>query len=561
MTGLRLREQAQRHPLALLVSAALVLRLATLTWGIGLGRFSGWYHPDESKAWSSVVGFPGNYLTNRNFLYGTALQYTLGTLLLPFKYLWHYGHPLVPSLTYVQFAVLAVRAVHAVLGALTVALIYRLALRLWDRPTALLAAALLAVSFYHTLDSAFATLDVPMGFLVTLGLLLAAGAADAPGPREFAALGLVVGFLAGTKITGAALAVVPVAMALGAPRAERGRWVAGTAIAAAVAVTVFALSTPHVVLHPRAYLEFMAGQRLFYVDRYEQTPPAVALAWLRAMWIALTPPVALLALAGLVTGRAAPASRRVECGVLAFVAAQVLIWRGYLPPRFLLPLAPVLCAYAARALVLMSRAHAEALRRTGVALTALVPALSLAAVAGGIWTRWHDPRTSAARAIARLVPAGSTVGFATTGRAEAWTTHAWRYPVVDTIRHPLVAAQDGPAFLVVTGWTLDPMREALASGRLGPGDAWPDSLATFWYRYQVPAPEDFRFYARLLEGRSGYVPIGCWRPATPLPPEFSDQSVGLYRRDTLPGASPGPPPATCLGPCPAAAATTCLSRD
>ncbi len=90
---------------------------------------------------------------------------------------------------------------------------------------------------------------------------------------------------------------------------------------------------------------------------------------------------------------------------------------------------------------------------------------------------------------------------------------------------------------------------------------WPDSLASFWYRYQVPAPEDFRFYARLLEGRSGYVPIGCWRPATPLPPEFSDQSVGLYRRDTLPDASPGPQPATCLGPCPAAVATTCLSRD
>src|SRR5512135_693561 len=258
VTGLRLRGQAQRHPLALLVAAALVLRLATLTWGIGLGRFSGWYHPDESKAWSSVVGFPGNYLTNRNFLYGTALQYTLGTLLLPFQYLWHHGHPLVPSLTYLQFAVLAVRAVHAVLGALTVALIYRLALRLWDRPTALLAAALLAVSFYHTLDSAFATLDVPMGFLVTLGLLLAARAADAPGPREFAALGLVVGFLAGTKITGAALVVVPVAMARGAPQAERGRWVGGTAIAAAVPVTVFALSTPHVVLHPREYLEFMA---------------------------------------------------------------------------------------------------------------------------------------------------------------------------------------------------------------------------------------------------------------------------------------------------------------
>ncbi len=561
MTQLRLRERARRHPVALLVAAGLLLRLATLTWGIGLGRFSGWYHPDESKAWSSVVGFPSDYLSNRNFLYGTALQYTVGALLLPFRFLWHHGHPLVPSLTYIQFAVLAARAVHAVLGALTVALIYRLALRLWDRQTALLAATLLAISFYHTLDSAFATLDVPMGFLVTLGLLLSARAADSPGPGEFAAFGLALGFLAGTKITGAALAMAPVAMALGAPPVERRRWVAGAAIAAAAAVTVFALSTPHVVLHPRAYLDFMEQQHLFYVDRYEHTPLAVARAWLGAMWIALTPPVALLALAGLAAGRAAPAARRVEWGVLAFIAAQVLIWRGYLPPRFVLPMVPILCAYAARALVLVWRAPVTVLKWAGRGLAAVVPTLSLAAVAGGIWTRWHDPRTSAARAIARLAPAGATVGFATTARAEAWTTHAWRYPVVDTTRHPLVPVQDGPAFLVVTGWTLEPMRQALASGRLGAGDVWPDSLASFWYRYQVPAPEDFRFYARLLEGRSGYLLIGCWRPATPLPPEFSDRTIGLYRRDTLPGPSPRLPPAACLAPCPAGVATTCLSRD
>jgi 4-amino-4-deoxy-L-arabinose transferase-like glycosyltransferase len=539
MTRFRLRALAQRHPVAILVAAALVLRLATLTWGIGLDPSSGWYHADERKAWSSVVAFPGNYLSNRNFLYGTALQYAVGILLLPIKSFWHQWHRLVPSLSYVQFAVLSVRAVHAVLGALTVALIYRLALRLWDRPTALIAAALLAVSFYHTLNSAFATLDVPMGFLVTLGVILAARAADSPGPREFAVFGLALGFLAGTKITGAALAVAPLTMALGAQRAERRRWIAGTVIAVGVAVIVFVLSTPHVVLHPHAYLEFMAQQRLFYVDRHEHTPLAVARAWLRAMWTALTPPVALLALVGLVVGRAAPAARRVESGVLAFLAAQVLVWRGYLPPRFLLPLVPVVCAYAARALVLLARAHSPALRRVGPALTALVLALSLAAVAGGIWTRWHDPRTSAARAIVRLVPAGSTVGYATTARAESWTAHAWRYPVVDTMRYRLVAAMDGPAFLVVTGWTLETMRQALASGHLEPGYVWPDSLASFWYRYQVPAPEDFRFYSRLLEGRLGYVLVGCWSPATPLPPELSDRSVGLYRRDTVPGGGSG----------------------
>jgi len=523
----------RRRPVAVLVAVALALRLSTLTWGIGLGPFSGWYHADESKAWRSVVDFPGNYLSNPNFLYGTTLQYTLGALLLPFKRLWHSGHPLFSAISYTQFAVLAIRGVHAAMGAATVALIYRLAVRLWDRPTGILAAALLTLCFYHVLDSAFATLDVPMSFLVTLGLVLAGRAADSPGVREFVAIGLVLGYLAGSKITGAAFVVVPITMAITAPRAQRRKWIGGTALAAGVAATVFVLSTPHVVLHPGTYLSTMEQQRVLWVERYEHTPLAVARAWLRAMAIALTPPVALLALIGLGLGRAAPAARRLEWAILTYLAVQVLIWRGYLPPRFLLLITPILCGYAARALVLATAAPRAGLRRAAPALTAVVLALCLAAVLGGIWTRWRDPRTAAARAIARLVPAGSTLGLAATSRAEAWTDHAWRYPVVDTTRYRLSAAFDGPSFLVVTDWTLRPMEQALASGRLEPGYVWPDSLAAAWYHYRVPTPEDFRFYARLLSGRSGYVLIGRWDPATPLPVEF-DRSIRLYRRDPKP---------------------------
>src|SRR5437773_279142 len=97
-----------RHPVTALVVVGLALRLATLTWGMNLGPFSGWYHPDESKVWVSVVQFPRNYLTNRTFIYGTALQYTVGTLLYPFKRLWPAVHALAP-ITYQQFAVLAIR--------------------------------------------------------------------------------------------------------------------------------------------------------------------------------------------------------------------------------------------------------------------------------------------------------------------------------------------------------------------------------------------------------------------------------------------------------------------
>ena len=525
----RLWQLIRRHPIAVLAATALAFRLSTITWGIGLGPFSGWYHPDESKAWRSVVGFPGNYWSNRTFIYGTALQYTVGAVLFPFKQLWQSGHPLLPSITYLQFAVLVDRAAHAVLGAATVALIYRLGLRLWDEATALLAAALLTVCFYHVLDSALTTLDVPMGFLVTLGMLLAARAAHEPTVGRFVGLGAVLGYLTGTKITGASLVVVPIAMTITAPPAERRRWIAGTAIAVVVAAAVFGLTTPHAILNLRAYLDFMGYQRAVWLEAAGHTPLAIAQAWLRALSMTLLPPVAALALVGIGIGRATPAARRVEGAILAYLGAQVLIWRGYLPPRFLLPVLPILCAYAARALVLASTSPRAGLRRAAPVLTALVVVSSLTAALAGIWTRWMDVRTEAARDIAHLVPPGSTLGFATT-RADAWTDHRWRFPAVDTTRNRISATLDRPSFLLLSDWTLVPMQRALASGQLGPGYVWPESLATVWYHRQVPTPEEFRFFEELLGGRSDYRLVAHWKPATPLPVEFSDRGLWLYRR-------------------------------
>ena len=516
--------------IAVLVATALALRLATLTWGIGLGPFSGWYHPDEDKAWSSVVGFPDNYLSNRRFIYGTALQYTVGTLLFPFRRLWESGHPLFPSITYVQFAVLADRSVHALLGAATVGLTYQMALRLWDRATAVLAAAVLTVCFYHALGSALTTLDVPMGFLVTLGVLVTAHAADAPRVGRFVALGALLGFLAGTKITGAAFGIVPIAMAISAPRSERPRWIVGGGVAVVVAAVVFGLTTPHVILHPRAYLRFMEDQRAVWIGAARHSPLAIAWAWLRAMAIALMPPVALLALIGIAVGRVTPAARRLEIALLAYLASQVLIWRGYLPPRFLLPMTPIFCGYAARALVLATTSPHAGLRRAGPVLTALVLVSSLATVLGGIWTRWRDVRTEAAYAIAHALPSGATLGFATT-RADRRSDHSWRFPTVDTTRYRLSDVGDRPSFLIASDWTLVPVRRALESGRLGPGYVWPDSLSAVWYRRRVPSPEEFRFFEQLLAGRSGYRVVAHWKPATPLPVEFSDRGLWLYRRE------------------------------
>ena len=520
-----------RHPIVAIGALALVLRLSTLTWGTGLGAFGGWYHPDEPKAWRSVVEFPENYLTNRRFLYGTALQYTEGVVLLPFKLLWHSGHRPFRHVTYKQFAVILVRAFHALLGAATVVLLYRLALDLWDRKTALLAAALLAVAFLHVLDSALTTLDVPMGFLLMLGIFLSARAAETLRLREFVALGLVLGYLTGSKITGAAFVVVPLTFAFTAAPAKRRRWIMGLGVGGAVAIATFTLSTPHVIVDPWAYVEFMKRQRAVWVDEVSHAPWAVVKAWIRAMAIVLSPAVAALALIGLAIGRAARPVRRLEWAVLAYLAAQVIIWRGYLPSRFVLPLAPILCGYAARALVLISASPRPWLRRAGPVLTALVLGLALAEVLGGIWTEWRDPRTQAAAGISRLVPPGSTVGFAARGASTrnlpgtvffpgehgvTMRVHGaiggdyWIFPDVDSTRYRIVAASERPSFLVVSDWT--------------PG------LGEIWNTEQAPSAEQYRLHDRLLQENWGYLLVGYWAPATPLPVEFTFRSIGLYRR-------------------------------
>ncbi|HJU65485.1 MAG TPA: glycosyltransferase family 39 protein, partial [Gemmatimonadaceae bacterium] len=261
---------------------ALALRLATLTWGAGLGPYDGMYYPDEWGVWGSAQNFPGNYLTNQSFLHGTALQYVVGALLIPIKAWWEAGEPLIHGMNYAQFVLLSVRMAHVLLGALAVLLVYRLGKMLFDRATGLLAGALVAVSFYHVLTSAFTTLDVPASFFVLLTIILGARAARSGRWRDFAWLGVSAGLLLATRIT-VALAFVPVAVVLAfqlalprtgdvaprsgepsdeesAPPPGRGVLLLGAGVAAAAALLVFVVAMPHVILYPRGFLSAVSGQ-------------------------------------------------------------------------------------------------------------------------------------------------------------------------------------------------------------------------------------------------------------------------------------------------------------
>lgn len=75
----------QRWLLGAILLVGLALRLAPLTWGLPTSPHDDYYHPDETKVSRGMLDFPGNYLTNREFRYGSVVQYTQGLLLLPVK--------------------------------------------------------------------------------------------------------------------------------------------------------------------------------------------------------------------------------------------------------------------------------------------------------------------------------------------------------------------------------------------------------------------------------------------------------------------------------------------
>jgi hypothetical protein len=528
--------------LLLILGMALALRLATVTWGAGLRPYEGFYHPDEPKVWSVTAAFPEQYLTNRIYAYGTLVQNVLGALLSPVKALWRAGvrPPGFPG--YGHFVLVAQRVLHALLGTLTIWLAYRLGLRLFDRRTALLGAAVLAASFLHATVSALATLDVPAAFFAALVLLLGARSVESGRLRDWAWLGAAAGAMLATKVSGAVVLIVPAGLLLWSlARRDPGEapprraLLLGFALAGLIAAGVFALSTPQVVLHPQDYARYMAEQRRLWIDRSLHDPASILAARSVAMTTALTLPVAVLSVAGLCLGwaGAAPHARRFHWTLLGALLADVLVWRGFVPPRYVLLFAPVLCLYAARPAALLMSRPSRPMRLLGVALACV-------AVGAGAWEslrgvrqrRQADPRTLAARYIAEHVPRGATLALAATTARDPWKRHPWRYPVLpagafaDT---PLLARAE---YVVTTSFATEKIEQALASGQLGPDYVWPARLGGWWYQYLAPTPDEFRFYERLLRGDGGYEVERAWGPASRVALEFPAPEIRLYRRTT-----------------------------
>jgi hypothetical protein len=523
---------------AILVLAAL-LRVAPILWGIPITAHVRPYHPDEAKSWRTVEAFPRVYVTDQRFRsYGTAVAYTLGVLLLPVRAVL-VGVLDEPRL-YSGVCWLAFRLAAVACGVATVYVGHRLARRLFDRTTAILAAALIATSFYHVLNSPLATVDVPMSFLLVLNFYLCLRAFEAPSVARFAGLGVASGLLVGTKITGglfalvpftlAALASLPAIQAAGLPRLTGARRLRLLGAYVAAALAVFAIYHPHVFLEASRHLERYASGSEAWVERTRVPLARVPGIWLEATVTAVGLPVLALAIGG-----AAAMGRRLwphKAALLAFVALYYAGWRWFLPPRFLIPVAPILAIFAAAFCGRLLASRRAAWRGLGLAAASVALSYSIYLCVSGIRIRLGDSRPAAARYIAEVLPWGGTLAFSQTSETYPWQRHRWRYPAVDSTRHRLVRMWEQPELLVVSSYDLNPIRRALRSDKLLAGYRWDPEWNRDWYRNSPPSPRIFRFFDDLLNGRGDYRLVASFSTPVTVPIEFPPPEIWIYRRES-----------------------------
>jgi 4-amino-4-deoxy-L-arabinose transferase-like glycosyltransferase len=268
------------------------------------------------------------------------------------------------------------RAVTALLGTVTVLLVYRIGLR-WGTRYALLASALMAVMPLHVRESHYVLTDVPLTFFVTLALALAFAAHEHPTAANFAKAGAAVGLAAATKYPGAISILLPVTVAWMTPSARPSRPIAAS-ISCVSALAVFLLAAPYTWLDLPGFLNGFA--RLASV--YSAPSEAGWLTYLKHLRLNLHWPAMVLMVAGVALAlvRVVRGPSRLRW-MLAVVFPVVYFWfvsqQSLVYGRYLLPVVPFVCLLTAAAVV----SGVSLLRRFDIpraARTALIAVLTIA---------------------------------------------------------------------------------------------------------------------------------------------------------------------------------------
>jgi Dolichyl-phosphate-mannose-protein mannosyltransferase len=318
------------------------------------------------------------------------------------------------------------RSVNALLGTATVGLVYRLGGRLWSPAHGLLAAAFLAGAFLHVRDSALATTDAPTAFFVVLSLLGTAGVLRHARVRDYLLAGGAAGLATATKYN-AILVLVPLAVshvargpephARGRPGATAWRVAGATVMAAAV----FLALDPYLLFDwPEARSDLLWNTSVFAQGRYVDLGPGWPYHLRVSLRYGLGAGLLGLGAAGLLWRVWARDRAAWVLGSFVAVFFAVTGAGRLVHVRYMTPLVPVLCLFAATAVLGLGRSLPWPRVRWGCVVAMSVLALIepvQSAVGYGRVVHHLDTRVEAYEFLVTL-PKGSHI--VTYGPSEVW---------------------------------------------------------------------------------------------------------------------------------------------
>lgn len=378
------------HAVATLIGVfaiALAVRLIGISWGLPTREHWYSYHPDEAQMLAAIASIdffsgdlnPGFFNYPSLYIYLSAFSHLiasgLGLTHLP-------SNDPAQSALFTRDILLSARVVTTLLGAATAPLVYLIVRQIGGYRIGVLASLLMAALPGHLQHSHFATVDVPATFFVMLCLWLAVRALRENAERNWRIKqllwsGFVAGLAAATKYNAGLVLVAPLIAWLFL-RKKGELPFSGAVKLVSLCILGFLVGCPFALLDFPTFwgdgknmgvaYELFVHPRQGHGDVFRETGNGwIYHATFNAPFL-LTWPLLIASAVGIARTRLA---RRPETCMLFAWCALYFFALGFSQVRFLrylLPIAPALCVFAACGIAALRRYHAVAARVVGVLL-------------------------------------------------------------------------------------------------------------------------------------------------------------------------------------------------
>ena len=413
----------------MLLAGILAIALLVRTWGLTFGLPFVHARPDELLIVATVLGFFTSTLNPKFFDYPALYLYIVFGLFVAYYAIgrvagWftsaaHFAggtHGRWPMFYFIA------RGATAIFGTLTVLWVYRVGKALFDSSVGLIAAFLLSLTFLHVRDSHYGTTDIAMTLFAMCAMLSIVRLHQDRRAKHAWWAAVFAGLAMGTKYNAALLAFPMGVVELLHAWPRRGEWRSAVRetylpLMAIVMLVTFLATSPYLLLdYQKALQDFRALQASMSVG---MTPPELlGPGWIYHFRFSLVHGMGLSLLAASLLGIGIVAWRYPKIAlilgsfplayyVVAGASANVFV-------RYMIPMLPFLCLFAAVFVEATSRVAAEA---TGLRHGLIASVFAAALIAPSAWNvvqfdailAREDSRVVAANWVMANVPFGSSV--------------------------------------------------------------------------------------------------------------------------------------------------------